>query len=273
MLQKAIYYNGTYNDIKNMTGQRCEGLYKAEGLDETFMDSYLILKNLSNLSVVDNTSNNNFLMISNDTTHSPCLLKVPEYEPAESIDNTEYENEHKDRFILNGRELKMTGLTGVMHYQINVAAMIQLGNFFDYLRENDVYDNTKIILIADHGAAFGQFDDMIYEDVGDGLDAMYFNPLLMVKDFNSKDFTTDNSFMTQADVPVMAFKDLVDNPVNPATGKVINDEEKYNHDQYIINSQEWMLDNNHGNTFVPAPWYSVHDNIFDKNNWKALPVE
>ena len=30
------------------------------------------------------------------------------------------------------------------------------------MRENDVYDNTRIIIVDDHGKELGQFDNMIF---------------------------------------------------------------------------------------------------------------
>jgi len=74
--------------------------------------------------------------------------------------------------------------------------------------------------------------------------------------------------MTNGDVPTLATDGIIKNPVNPFTGKIINSDEKKVHDQYIISSSEWNTNENNGNTFLPANWYSVHDNIWDKNNWK-----
>lgn len=52
------------------------------------------------------------------------------------------------------------------------------------------------------------------------------NPLLLVKDFNSKEFTISNEFMTNADTPTLAVDNLIRNPINPFTGRVINNDEK-----------------------------------------------
>ena len=53
----------------------------------------------------------------------------------------------------------------VTHYQSNMAAMLQLGRWFDYLRENGVYDNTRIIVMSDHGGTMGQFPELLADDV------------------------------------------------------------------------------------------------------------
>ena len=147
-----------------------------------------------------------------------------------------------------------------VHYQCNMAAMIQLGAWFDSLREQGVYDNTKIILVSDHGHGMGQVPELIQED---GMDAEAFYALLMVKDFGATDFTASDTFMTVADVPIQ-------DPTNPFTGNPINSEDKTAHDQYLFRSFDWDIYVNNGNTFLPGDWYTVHDDIWDRDNWKLV---
>ena len=99
---------------------------------------------------------------------------------------------------------------------------------------------------------------------------MAYNPLLMVKDFNSKEFTTDDRFMTNADVPTLATNGLIDNPVNPFTGKAVNSNAKLGSKQYIILSREWDTSINNGNTFMESGWLSVQGNIFDTSSWEKV---
>lgn len=155
------------------------------------------------------------------------------------------------------------------HYQVNMAVLLELGKWFDYLRENGVWDNTRIIIVADHGSNLRQFDDLMF-GAREDEDVMYYNPLLMVKDFNSKGFTTADAFMTNADVPTLAFSELIPDPVNPFTGKPINSDAKNAPVQYVFGSHIYQTNKNDGNTFLPGIWYSVHDDIFDVNNWQIL---
>ena len=169
---------------------------------------------------------------------------------------------------------KMNDTQQIIHYQSNVAALQQLGSWFDYMRANGVYDNTRIILVADHGRILRQLDDLIVSfDDGTSIDISAFYPLLMVKDFNAKDFKTSDEFMTNADVPTIAFDSIVNDPVNPFTGAKIDSAEKNAHDQYITNSQEFSVGANSGNIFSPADWYAVHDDIRDPSNWKQMAVD
>ena len=160
----------------------------------------------------------------------------------------------------------------VTHYQSNMAAMLQLGRWFDYLRENGVYDNTKIIIVSDHGRNIWQMDEAIYHLINDEeFDSEYFRALLMVKDFNATGFTSSDEFMTQADTPTLAFGGLIDDPVNPFTGKVINNSEKTAHDQYIFESHIWDVSENNGNVFRPGNWFALRPgDSWNESNWRLV---
>ena len=92
----------------------------------------------------------------------------------------------------------------------------------------------------------------------------------MVKDFDGEEFVTSEEFMTNGDVPTLAVSGLFDSPTNPFTGKMINNEEKYAHDQYILGSYYWDTNENCGNTYLPGIWFAVHDDRRDMNNWSVL---
>lgn len=268
-VQSVIYNNGEYNQATESKSQIKDGMSKAVGTNATFEEAYNVLKNLSDLTKVTEDRTNTFLLMTNDTTHEPTLLQEPDYVPAEEVDNTEYDATHMDRFTLAGKKLNVQDDWQMSHYQINMAALLRLGRWFDYLRENDVYDNTKIILVADHGEFLASIDELYLGEHGEFLkDVESYFPLLMVKDFDAKEFTTSYEFMTNADVPSLAMSGLIDNPKNPFTGKIINSEEKSAHDQFIIMSNDLDISVNNGNTFLPAGWISVKENIWDKDNWK-----
>lgn len=160
----------------------------------------------------------------------------------------------------------------VSHYESNMAALLQLGQYFDYLREMGVYDNTRIIIVADHGNSMGGVGQFNYLKISSDLDAQRYNPLLMVKDFGSKEYTASDEFMTNADVPVLVFDELVENPVNPFTGNAVTNDAKYEGAQLINTSRHYHIFADHPNkkTFnlSDGQWWSVSGNIFKKKNWK-----
>jgi arylsulfatase A-like enzyme len=150
-------------------------------------------------------------------------------------------------------------------YHTNIAALKRLGDWFDFLKYHNVYDNTRIILVSDHGSL-----ENYVNNIGLPFNLDNFNPLLMVKDFNvSGKLKTDNTFMTNADVPFLALENIIDNPVNPFTGtKIFNNAKK--DPLYIAVSGSLHLGSPDTARFTlnPKMDYYVHDNIFDPANWE-----
>jgi len=275
ILQDTVYSNGTYNQVdrvgKIQLTQVQQSASVAKGYTTGFMNSYTLLQHLPDISSISEGEENCFTVMTNDITHQPILLSEPDYVPAMEVDNRDYDAANEGRFVLNGLEYEADGIQQMAHYHINMASFIELGKWFDYMRENGVYDNTRIILVADHG-----YDDRTMEHFmmdGGKINTAKFFPLLMVKDFDSHGFETSHEFMTNADVPTLATEGIIESPSNPFTGKPINSDEKTAHEQFITLSLDWITGKNDGNTFTTSRWASVHDDIWDEENWRFYDEE
>lgn len=275
-LQEILYNQGNYNrakvdeDPEAYIVQTIDSVSTASGIRGSFMEYYNVLSDMESLTFIEENSKGTFLMMSNNLTHEPMILQEPEYIPSFYVDNTEYDAAHTDRYTVDGRTMRMEEIDHYTHYQTNMATMLLLGDWFDYLRENNVYDNTKIILVSDHG--FDAYHQDIFNYEGKFCMERYF-PLLLVKDFNSTGFTTSDEFMTNADVATLATSDVIENPVNPFTGNPINSNDKTAHKQYVTLSMEWDTTTNNGTTFLPDKWCTVENDIWDQNNWKIVSSE
>ena len=255
-VQSELYDSGSYNET-DITRNAEESL---------FVSYYTFLKNLPLVTKVSETGRNEFLMLASQITHEPLELQEPEYEPRDYVDNTQYDLNHPIRLDADGRELPLRNSTQREHYQTNMAAMLMIGNWLDYLREQGVYDNTRIIIAADHGEDLG-YRELSVSSLG--ISVMQFNPLFMVKDFDSTEpLKTDNEFMTQADTPLLAFRGIVENPVNPATGVPVMDVDKQNNEQ-VVCSTPWNASINTGTTFMNPKYYVLrnHD-VLNPENWE-----
>ena len=105
-------------------------------------------------------------------------------------------------------------------------------------------------------------------NTGNGTtDVELYYPLLMVKDFDADGFSVSDEFMTNADVPTIAVDALIDHPRNPFTGKVIANSEKFAHDQFIITSTFWEVEENNGTQYAASGWASVKENLWEQDNW------
>ena len=247
-----------------------EGLYYESTKNNTqspaFMESYTVLNNLSALTKIEEDSEGGFVMMNNETTHEPCLLQLPDYVPADSVSNGSYED--SSRFTVDGRTMLVENSYQLEHYHVNMASYLQIGQWLEYLKECGVYDNTRIIIVSDHGRALGQLEDL---KVSEELDVEAYHPILLVKDFDAKEFGISEEFMTNADVPMLALDGIVNNPTNPFTGNEITDKAKQEGDIRITTAE--VFDQNPQNVLDMGDgvWYTItDDNIFDKNNWKKV---
>ena len=273
-MQAAVYDGGNYlcMDLNNKS-YRGNSLHIQNGFYEWHLQEHAALNALCEVTEITTDPTNCFFVMSNGSTHEVCLLEEPDYTPALYVDNTDYDAAHEDRFTVDGVTMHMdTHYCNYAAYQCSMEACITLGQWFDYLRENGLYDNTRIIIVADHGYGMGQFDDLLMSDLG--FDAQSFNPVLMVKDFNSTGFTVSDEFMTNADTPSLAFEGNVDNPVNPFTNNPINQDVKSG-DLLIYSSDEVNIYTNKGTRFEDSNgfWLVVHDDIRDEDNWSLYPGE
>ncbi len=238
-------------------------------------DDYQMLKSLSEMTLIQSKGTNTFLMKTSDLTHEPRFLQEPEYEPAENVDNTEYDEAHPIRFSADGREIRLSTDKQKKHYQVNMAAMLLIGNWLDDLRAMDVYNNTRIILVADHGVAL-DFPETWSESAQQDTAAFY--PLLMVKDFGRQEpITFSYEFMTNADTPLLAFAGLIENPVNPATGMPVTDEIKQSNDQILCNTNITNEFDASGNSFfrgIDEGFFMLKNhNRLNPENWSIANIE
>ncbi len=246
----------------------------------SFIEAHAVLKNLARVSTVSDSYENNFLLLYNNTTHEPSLLVPPDYNVDNSL--TGY-NEPLPQDLTSGEqtlsfnsENNSTSFS-VAHYHINMAAFLRLADYFDYLKKEGVWDNTRIIIVADHGMSLENFDYLLLlldldtqnsskiDDVT--IDTEAFNPLLMVKDFNTTGFSVDYSFMTNADVPSIATSGLITAPVNPYTLlPLCTDSQKISIDIPYVTLGDGAT---FGNTFPieDCAMLHVHDSIYDSSNW------
>jgi hypothetical protein len=245
-LRNFIYDNGNYLLMLKDYKLNLTDYYYSPSTIAHYANLYF----LPNITDTTENNTNYFNIIVNDLTHEPAFFNVPEYRPSKNITNT-------------GNGL----FAGEEHYHVNMASFLLLAKWFDFLKENDVYNNTRIIIVSDHGRDIrSPFPDNITLPNGYGLE--FYTALLMVKDFDSE-FTleTDNSFMTNADVPHIAVAGLVKDFKNPFTGKELFIDK--NDGVTITTSLIWEPEKmfKYIYNIKPDEWLHVKDNIFDPANW------
>ncbi len=166
--------------------------------------------------------------------------------------------------------------TGEMHqdvkpYENNRWFIREFVKWIQWMKDNGVYNNTKIIVYSDHGVSWGILDRQpdvksnidFTKNNPSGINAKKFwrlNPLLFYKDFNSTGKLTYNwQLMSNADASFLAFNENLDtlpkHKVLPSSftsweGKVLQ-----------------------RNRLKIYRQYEVTDNIFDLRNWKSNIID
>lgn len=236
IVRPVVYYKGSWlsseitDDLNSVTDYLSELFYLSKITDF-------------------NSTKPSFICIGNEATHANINISSLELIPTESL---AYPNSDA--------------------YDINAVCLKFLADWFNYLRQNDVWDNTKIIIVADHAMGYGANSDKGYDNTkyANGRHKDELHPILLVKDFNSKGpVQTDMTFMSNADVPTLAFKDIVNNPVNPFTGQIVSNEAKKD-GVYITSSDIFMPHHNNNDYYFNIKdneWFKVKDNIFIDSNW------
>jgi len=211
----------------------------------TFLDGYSVLDFLPDLTKINDSDGDFALLMANNTTHESLFLQAPLYKPQITV--TDYGS---SRF------------SNEVFYHSNAGAINRLSDFITFLKNNDAYNNTRIIIVSDHGGLDYSF---IYK-TSLPFHVERFNPILFFKDFNTNgDMKTDMTFMSNADVVSMAINGIIDNPVNPFTGNAISSERK--NTPLLILTQRVQSKNENEIVLNSQNTYYVHDNIFDENNW------
>ena len=223
---------------------------KNNELTLNIIGEYAALDYLPNITSLDTNSAGSLVMIYNNLTHDPTFFEAPDYIPASVVTNR-----GKSQFANSA------------HYHVDIAAFLLLGKWFSWLRENNVYDNTRIIIVSDHGwnvTTDGGFK------LPDGNTTEKYISLLMTKDYNADgDLRVNNEFMTQADVPLLALDNLINNPINPFSGNHLAADKQ---NGIFITTSSKFYPTHHGNyrfNISNDEWLYVHDNVLNESNWTS----
>ncbi len=171
-------------------------------------------------------------------------------------------------------------LHSTKHLYATAAAIKLVAKWLNTLKELGVYDNTRIIIVSDHGR--GVYNPMFNAQkvpLSKGeirnsdrslknYELAWFHSALFVKDFNAKGaLAIDSSFRRSADVPWMALDKIIDG-INPYTGNpIVEPMEKFPFSPVYLG---WRTDDQSKYKFKVKQNYTVHnDKIFDVLNWTA----
>lgn len=247
ILRPAIYLNGTYWSANS------------ENEDANkYLSNYAPMDYLKQLTDFNAVTENYFLSFTNNACHTSFFLQAPDYVPAAHVTNRGT-SEYADA-------ASYSSMAGVIH---------RLGEWLDYLKENGAYDNSRILIVSDHGCDSYE-KDFQWDEKFEKLKPGKYHPLFMFKDFNETGgLKISDAFMTNADGPALLAQGIVKNARNPFTGTPLSNSLKQ--DGALISVSNLFMPHHMESKYVftpkPDEWYRVSKSIFESENWKQEIVE
>jgi YidC/Oxa1 family membrane protein insertase len=235
VLRYALYYNGKWwRDGRSNSYERA-------------LSNFSTLYYLQDICAIDEGPDTvNIFM--NETTHDDEAF-TSDLRPAPG--SIQYSDEEK--LLFNGTD----SLSYIYAYTASMEAIVV---WLEYLKKNSVYDNTRIIIVSDHGR---EIKNSLFQDKG----MERFNPLLLVKDrYIRGDLVISDDFMTNGDPLIIAASDFED-PLNPYLGNSLKNS-NFKNKTLTVCETPGSLKNQFNNRFNIIQSREFHgDTIFLSRSW------
>lgn len=275
-------YNGNYLEALHKKGREVDKICKKQARNFCIIQAlfpkarmyfyYIVMDAINETSfehnyaslyffneLTDFTSNDNtFMFIENDATHP-------------NSDAPDWGEE--DSLLIGEDEVKkyydFKDSTDLVHYRVNALCLKAIGKWLHFLKENNAYDNSRIIIVSDHGRGIHLEE---FADFDDALAPAFFSALFMYKDFDSHgELRTDNTFMMNADTLFLAKEGLAVSDENPFTKQPFaQHKDGEMHVYYAANTLMSRIYNDKKFDLTSHGGWAVKDDIFDEKNWRRL---
>ncbi len=197
-------------------------------------------------------------------THEPFLYNPKTCMPALNNKDRSYISDYT---LKTDREIP----TGA-HYATTLCAIRMLSKFLVWLKANNIYDNTKIILVSDHSEG----DDTISAAyLAKHHLVLNIASLLLVKDFNAKNKkikVNKDIFTTNADVPAIAAEGL--KGAVELYGPNILKHPIKRKEIYTVRAESYSWSGYNLKTFKGGRVFKIKNSVLDANNIEEIePVK
>lgn len=222
------------------------------GDEVTFaMNRYNAIKTYSYLDLLPELSSNtsdksNFLSIRTELSHQPYGLD----KNGELIFNNYADTENNSFYSSKAAYYSAKG------------TILLLIKYFDWMKQNGVYDNSIIILYSDHGNNCHDNNIPTPENEEEKEYYSRSNALYMIKPLNSNDdFKIDLSLKSNGDILYDVFNLLgIENDIQPCTKDGIR----------YYSFMKSLEDTAKNKNYVDYASYEVNGSIFDKDSWERI---
>lgn len=181
----------------------------------------------------------------------------------------------RDRFELPDAEVLRRGHPSLFSLQHEIAArcaLLMTADYLDYLKTAGVYDNTKIVIVSDHGIV-GPVEDHSSRAVAGGTEANIFvrtRSVLLVKEIGAQgDLRVSEQYLPNAEVPRIVCAEI-GGCVNPYLGNrpiaTLGRD-----DPFVVSLVPWQFSLQRPDAFViQAQLVLTGKDPFDAKGWKMV---
>ncbi|TLD96113.1 hypothetical protein LS71_007175 [Helicobacter jaachi] len=148
------------------------------------------------------------------------------------------------------------------HYDTEACALLYLNDYVQWLKDNDIYDNTQIFVVSDH-SGFDSIDIPIYSRP---------DALFLFKDFNAQGaLEVDSRLMANYDIVSIFCENLPKGCPNVAPNVLKN----YPKNRKVIHTLpiSWIIDLHKTNQWIFNAAYSVEGDMHNKEHWRSIPLQ
>lgn len=202
LFKNDIYDNGLY-----MQRSVTKAAYLYKTCFNLIINYKVFKKFISNITSINNSSKGSFVIMHSLLSHARGLI-TDNYEITNDINKTK----KTSRYFNQERTIQ--------DYNVNMLTYQLLAKLFKVLKDKNIYDNTKIIIMSDHA---DYYTDIPHVDPKISQN----HAILLYKDFNDRGkIRISSNLMTGADISTLAVDNIIDNPLNPFTCKQLSSDEK-----------------------------------------------
>lgn len=201
---------------------------------------------LSDSSTIEHTQYNTFKFVINEITHLPWSLDATCKPTAKGPNN---------------EGVRLKNGTFESHLQVEYCSLKSISKFLKWLKRNQSYQNTMIILVSDHGRGDSS---QIYKLWGKPY-PYYVHSLLMIKPFNKNGIleVDSKSLTANWDVPQFIMNEL----------KITNQQPWLNNNRVRNHVYgEWQRTRHPKNYFELNGYIEIKGSLFNLDNWKERSI-
>jgi len=226
------------------------------------MENLALLESAPLLSRVDSPQKT-FKYISNELPHTPWAIN--------EMGDISRKIIHEEPLDIYSSEFDKMFRNPVLPYYAATKTLSVLGKWFKWMKTVGIYDNTRIVIVSDHG--YTGLDPMFeeYKVINDERGkiregAGRFHPLFMVKDFNQKEpFSRSDHFVSNSDTAAFATMGIA--LVDPLSDPLSLESDGREIITSILRSGR---QNHEAQQYDLVGQFLVKDNIFKEENWIDL---